>query len=784
MKTENTLSPTIDAERACGMGRLDVVRPEGRTALPLAAVRIGARVADRVAQVCVEQTFRNPFTEALEAVYIFPLSGSAAVNAFTLKVGERTIKGLVKERGEARRAYDAALKQGNRAALLEQERDDVFTVSVGNLPPGAEAAVRLEYSERLPYFEDGTTELRLPLVVAPRYIPGRELPRDPAGDGTQWDTDQVPDASRITPPRLVKGFDPRVALAVEVRLEGGAVEDLACSQHALRLAGGTIALARQDELQNRDFVLRWRLAGAALKTTLLRTKDGYGMLSILPPRREGFLGLARDVVFLLDRSGSMGGTKMASAARACALLLQTLGPRDRFAIGAFDNGVEWLGGGKLTCADEAGLTAGDKFLRGIAARGGTELDPAMAAALSLLGGRGEESGRAPIIVVVTDGQVGNEAAVFARIQKTGGDCRVFTVGIDTAVNAAFLERLAALGGGTCVLAVPGEALEDALRGIAREIGAPLVVDLTIEGVDEPAPARAPDLFAGRAVTMFFRLKAGRTVRIAGRYGDGKAFKASVKPRALDLPAVGSLWARGRVADLEDRLRLGGDAAALKKEIVALAVRHALLTRFTSFVAVDEAEAVNPGGEARTVVQPVHLPEQWEEVQAVAMGFAASAGIAAQPPAAPPTASVPPLAKGGRGSFSLSTMGLAAGPGVGWGGARDARSEPEEVSPAQEAAFKEAVEELRRALAGVRAQLGRGSRPEAAALDKARRAMLKELAGSPLGVKLAALQRALRTVPLELVAALEAKGPAAAVPALLDKAEREFEEALRLGGARS
>lgn len=762
------VAPTIEAARECGLGRLCVTRGKRQVQLPLAGVRIAARVADRVAQVTMEQKFHNPFAEALEAVYLFPLPGGAAVSAFELKVGDRTIKGVVKERGEARRTYQEAIQEGRRAALLEQERDDVFTVQVGNLPPGEEVAVRIVYSDRLPFFENGTTQIRLPLVVAPRYVPGQPLPRDPVGDGTEWDTDQVPDASRITPPRLARGFDPKVALAIEVAIEDGALDELACSQHAIRMSDGKVALARQDELQNRDFILRWRLAGESVKTTLLTTKDGYGMLSILPPRRDGFLGLARDVVFILDRSGSMEGTKMASAARACSLLLATLGPRDRFAIVAFDTSTEWFGGKKFAVADEAGLAAGEKFLRGIGARGGTELDPAMNEALDLIDRRAEHAGRVPVIVILTDGQVGNEAAVFKRIQKEGGDARIFTVGIDTAVNEAFLKRIASLGGGTCTCVVPGVALEDALCGIGREIGAPLVVDVRVEGAENLAPARVPDLFAGRAATVFFFSRT-KGVTVTGKYADGKEFKQAVQPREIELDAIGHLWARSRVTDLEDRLRLGEDT---KAEIVALGVLHMLLTRLTAFVVVDEKEIVNKDGQFQKVVQPVHLPDQWDEE---AFGISETLGkmrMARPAPCAPP-----PMKARGRVVQEMYCMADAG---------RPAEAEPT-VSKAQEKAFRkalEALEALRKAIAEARAELDRGQVPAAGAIEKARKALQKELSGSALGTRLGALQRFLRSALLELVAALAAKGSTVAqVRPVFEKCEKELEEALREGTPR-
>jgi Ca-activated chloride channel family protein len=523
------------------------------------------------------------------------------------------------------------------------------------------------------------------------------------------------------------------------------------------------------------------------------------MLSLLPPKRDGFLGLARDVVFILDRSGSMSGVKMTSAARACSLLLATLGPRDRFAITAFDNTTEWFSDGKFVKADEAGLDAGEKFLRTIDARGGTELDPAMKETLDLIGNRQEDEGRVPVVVILTDGQVGNESAVFQRVQKDGGDTRIFTVGIDTAVNEAFLKRVSSLGGGTCTSVVPGEALEDALRGIGREIGAPLVVDVKIEGVEDLAPARVPDLFAGRAATVFFRVKKGKTVIVTGKFSDGKAFKETVKPGEIELPAIAHLWARTRVTDLEDRFRLeSGNQDKLREEIIALAIRHTLLTRFTSFVVVDESEIVNKGGEVHKVVQPVHQPAQWEMEEAkdrsadmrmmksclgapgaggASMNASMDASMAPPPPPPAPACAKPspsPMRHKSKKMFGL------------FGGKDDEAicEEPQQtVSDADRKSFEKAVSALRNALEAAKAELEKGKLPSAGPVDKARKALLKELAGSPLGTTLGALQRLLRSGLLELVAALGAKG--ASAPALLpavDRCLQSLGESSREGGA--
>lgn len=710
-----TLSDTQE-ERRRSFGELSVVRDGRRARLPLSAVRISARAADRVAEVTVSQTFVNPLAEALEAVYTFPLSGGAAVRRCELRVAGRTVAAKLKERGEARQAYQEALAAGKRASLLEADRGDVFTLQVGNLPPGETAEVVLVYSEPLPYFEDGTAELRLPLVVAPRYIPGTPLEREAVGTGVEWDSDQVPDASRISPPRLAPGFDPKVALSIEVELPEGGLSDLSCSQHAVRLAGGKVALSRQDEPLDRDFVLRWRLASDAVRPSLVRTKDGYAMLTLVSPRKPGFAGLPRDVVFLLDRSGSMRGVKMPSAARACSILLGTLGPRDRFAICAFDNVNEWLGR-ELLPADEAGLARGDAFLRSIEARGGTEMGSGLKEALGLVAQRGETA-RAGVVVLITDGQVGQEAAVFSAVQQDLGESRIFAVGIDTAVNEAFLRRLAALGGGTATCCVPGSALEEALAGIGREIGEPLVTELKVEGAQETAPERLPDLFAGRAATVFFKAKG--PVKVTGRFADGKPFSATLKPKTVELGAVEHLWARGRIADLEDRFRLGEDVRA---RILKLSLEHSVLCRFTAYVAVDDRQTDVVPEERRTLVQPVQMPARWAAPGHMPMGMSLPMGGAASgQPAAPRAAPVPDVD----------------------------RKE-----------FARLLAELSKRLDEAGGDVERGRVPEAEPIERARAALMKALSGSAAGERLGQLQRLLRGILRELVAALRAKGATSA-----------------------
>lgn len=621
--------------------------------LPLDSVDIKANVIGRVTEVTITQVFKNPYKEHLEAEYIFPLAGCSSVNGFKMIVAGRTVVGTIQERRAARQEYQRALSEGKRASLLEQERDDVFTMQVGNIPPNEKITVELTYTEKLEFFEDGTTELRLPLVVAPRYAPGNPLAREQVGDGVGGDTDVVPDASRVTPPRLAEGLDPGVSLSISVELipqqsacrdwQNQRISDLSCSQHAVKTHTGNgvimVTLAKANELLNRDFVLKWRLVSDVMASSVVLTKSAkneyFGMLSLLPPAKAAVKQIPRDVVFLLDRSGSMMGAKMASASKACSILLESLGPKDRFAINAFDHVCEWFNPDRSNVnvldmfeADVAGIEAGSKFLRTVTARGGTELHDALRESLDLVNANSEKN-RVGVIVILTDGQVSNEAQVFKLAQQYAKDTRIFTVGIDTVVNCPMLMRLSALAGGTSTCVVPGVQLEDALIEIGREIGAPLVTDLTVEcltegvRIEQMAPGRVRDLFVGRTSDCLFRIETddpkiaekklqNAKFRVRGKLPNGRKYSEELVCQTVDMPSVSRLWARDYIKELEDEFRTQAvNQNEIKQEIIDLSVAFSVLTKFTAFVAVDEEEIVNNSDEIRQVVQPVHNPDQWD-----------------------------------------------------------------------------------------------------------------------------------------------------------------------------
>jgi Ca-activated chloride channel family protein len=552
-----------------------------------------------------------------------------------MEVAGRVVEGVLKERAEARRAYDEALRAGHRAAITEEERPDIFTLRVGNVMPGETAVVRLTLSGPLAYSE-GEVTFRFPLVVAPRYIPGRPLPGPSVGDGVVPDTDSVPDASRITPPVLLPGFpNPvRLSLAVEVRPAGLPVGDLRASLHAVAVTSQDgayrVSLQPGDRL-NRDFLLRYRLGEQNIRTALVvrpdagtQSPEGTFLLSVVPPTGQAPATRPRDVVFVLDRSGSMGGWKMVAARRALGRMVDTLTDQDRLAVYAFDDRVETVpafAGTGLVPATNRHRFQAVEFLARIEARGGTDMARPLVQAVTTLtaGPLPQGPPRDRILVLVTDGQVGNEDQLLRTLGPQLKDLRIFTLGIDQAVNAGFLQRLAGLGGGACELVESEDRLDEVMAKIHRRLGTPVLTGLRLEpaGIALYAPslvpARLPDLFAGTPLVIQGRYRgaAQGTITVQGQDAAGGPWSEAVAAQLGDNPAITAAWARGFVRELEDRYVVDrGEKAALEKQIVQTSLRFGVLCRFTAFLAVDVQEVVNPDGQVHRVTQPVEPAAGW------------------------------------------------------------------------------------------------------------------------------------------------------------------------------
>jgi Ca-activated chloride channel family protein len=659
------------------LGRVEVLADAGfgtlrtdRGNLPLDRLDVRAAIVGLLSRTVVTTEFVNVHETPLEATYVFPLPDRAAVTGMTMTADGRTVEAELQERGAARETYDRAVAAGQRASIAEEERPDVFTMRVGNIMPGERVTVELRLVGPLPY-EDGAATFRFPLVVAPRYVPGTPLGATPAGDGQLRDTDAVPDASRISPPVLLPGFPNPLRLSIDVTIDpaGLTLGEVRSSLHTVARADGHITIGA-GERADRDLILRLAYDGASQAAVTVPDEDrdaddreqGTYQVTVVPPVASA-APRPKDVVLLLDRSGSMGGWKMVAARRAAARVVDTLTAGDRFAVVTFDHQIgrpDDLGAGLVDASDRHRFRAVEHLAR-VDARGGTELLAPLHQGLTLLrpGGRGRDR----VLVLVTDGQVGNEDQILQDVTPLIGGTRLHTIGIDRAVNAGFLGRLAALGAGRCELVESEDRLDEAMEHIHRRIGAPVVTDLTVtaDGLtlldDTRSPARLPGLYPGVPLVVSGRYAGAGTgsITVTGRTRDDRPFSATVPVQRREEPAIAAQWARARLRDLEDRYAAGEHD--LEPSIVATSLRFGVLCRFTAYVAVD-SRVVNDDGETRRVTQPVELPSGWAAPGDVPppMLFAGSAAPlpppsaeSVQPSFAPVRAAMP------RGSAGMKTF---------------------------------------------------------------------------------------------------------------------------------
>ncbi|KZS58706.1 VIT domain-containing protein [Mycobacterium ostraviense] len=584
-----------DAEHHAGLGTLHAERGN----LPLDRVDVRVDITGLTSQVELTQDFVNVFDVPLEATYVFPLPDRAAVTRMRMSVDGRVVEAKLLEREAARRDYDDTIASDRRAAIVEEERPDVFTMRVGNILPAERVSVALTLVNPLAY-ADGEATFRFPLLVAPRYIPGAAMADGPVGDGYADDADVVPDASRITPPVLLPGFPYPVLPAINVGIDpaGFTLSEVRSSLPAVSTDDGRIKV-QPGERANKDFVLRLRYGAEDLTDSLVLVPDADGdegtyQLTVLPPASVA-PPRPRDVVLLLDRSRSMAGWKIVGARRVSARIVDTLSTGDRFAVLTFGDRIECPAGlpdGLVEASDRHRYRAIEHLAR-VDACGDTELLAPLRQALALLRG---PQGRDAVLVLVTDGQVGNEDQLLRELSDELQHVRVYTVGLDQAVNAGFLDRLAKVGGGHCELVESEDRLDEAMHAMRRRIGAPLAHSLALhaDGLNTIAattsPVRLPDLLPGvpLVVTGRYRGSASGTLTLRGTTVEGGDWSAMVTGQRREAPAVTAEWARAQLRDLEDRYvaAAGGLREDLEQQIVDTSLRFNVLCRFTGYVAHD------------------------------------------------------------------------------------------------------------------------------------------------------------------------------------------------------
>jgi Ca-activated chloride channel family protein len=577
----------------------------------------------------VTQIFRNPTQNWVEAVYVYPLPSGGAVDTLKMVVGDRVIVGDIKERQQARAIYEQAARNGQKAALTEQERPNIFTNSVANIGPGETVLVQIEYQE--PVQQSGNEfSLRVPMVVGPRYNPAPVVQSvDFRADGGGWgatSTDPVPDRDRISPVVLDPAENAPVnPTNITVRLQAGfPLGEVKSHHHAIKTESpdsGTriIRLAEGAVPADRDFELTWKPAAEkAPSVGLFREHVGdadYLLAFVTPPSVEQTRQkpLPREVIFVIDNSGSMGGTSIAQAKASLTYALGRLQPNDRFNVIRFDHTMDVLFPTSVP-ADAGHLGNATAFVSALQASGGTEMVPAMRAALS--DKAGDDVNNVRQVVFLTDGAIGNEQELFETITAMRGRSRVFMVGIGSAPNTYLMTRAAELGRGTFTHIGSVEQVEERMRGLFSKLENPAVTNLTAKfsaAAADITPAAIPDLYRDEPLVLAAKLDTLKgSVEIKGRIGDRPWVVTLPLANAAEGKGLSKLWARRKIADAEvaRTTRLAAPEEA-DKTILALALEHQLVTRLTSLVAVDKTPSRPEGAPLKVSELPINLPAGWD-----------------------------------------------------------------------------------------------------------------------------------------------------------------------------
>jgi Ca-activated chloride channel family protein len=631
------------AVRPDPQGCLIGLDPEGRPTqlLPLKHTDVIIEVSGFLARARVTQLFENSFPDKIEAVYTFPLPQRAAVDDMTLTVGDRVVKAKIKKREDARAIYDTARAKGHVAGLLDQERPNIFTQSVANIMPGEKVTVTISYVETLKY-EDGSYELAFPMVVGPRYIPGQpgatsDQPPVKLGGGWAYDTDQVPDASRITPPVAKPGTRAGHDISLEVQLDAGlAIESIHSRTHDVTIDRpapdrAVVRLKNQTTIPNKDFILRYHVAGKKIGDAVLTHRnghDGFFTLILQPPDRVAPAEVTpKELIFVLDTSGSMSGFPIEKAKETMNLALEGLNPHDTFNLITFSGDTHILFSEPVPATAE-NLRKAQAFLRSRSGGGGTEMMKAIRAALD----PSDSQTHVRIVCFMTDGYVGNDMAIIAEVQRHP-NARVFSFGIGSSVNRFLLDQMAEHGRGEVEYVSLNDDGSAAARRFHERVRNPLLTDISVEWgglrVTEVYPQRIQDLFSARPVVLTGRyIHPGKgTVILRGKL----AGRPVTRELRVELPeqqprhnVLAALWARTRIEDLMARdysgIQQGTPKAEVRLAITQLGLDYRLLTQYTSFVAVEEM-TLTEGGQPRRIDVPVEVPEgvSYEGIFGVAGG---------------------------------------------------------------------------------------------------------------------------------------------------------------------
>jgi Ca-activated chloride channel family protein len=591
---------------------------------PLKHTNVSIQVSGPLARVQVTQQFENPYSDKIEAVYTFPLPQNAAVDDMTLIVGDRVVKGTIKKREEARTIYEAAKRRGNVAGLLDQERPNIFTQSVANILPGEQVSITISYVQTLSY-DGGVYSVVFPMVVGPRYIPGQPIAQTlPLGGGWAYDTDQVPDASHITPPVLQPGTRSGHDLSLSVKIDAGvSIHQVQSITHEIvvtnsKASQAEVHLKQEATIPNKDFILTYAVAGEDIRDAVLthrNGRNGFFTLLLQPPDRVKTDEVTpKELVFVLDTSGSMSGFPIEKAKETMRLAIDGLNPRDTFNLITFAGDTHILFP-EPVLATSSNVRKAQAFLSSRRGGGGTEMMKAIRAALDPT----DSQEHVRIVCFMTDGYIGNDMAIVGEIQKYP-NARVFAFGIGSSVNRFLLDKMAEHGRGEVEYVGLQDDGSAAARRFHKRVQHPLLTDISVDwddlDVSEVYPKRLPDLFSAKPLVLTGRYTTpGKgTIRLRGKV----AGRPIMRKIDVEFPGfkpehdvLATLWARTKIAELMAQdysgIQQGNPKPEVRKAITQLGLDYRLMTQFTSFVAVEEL-IITEGGQPRLVEVPVELPD--------------------------------------------------------------------------------------------------------------------------------------------------------------------------------
>lgn len=631
-------------------------------ACPLNNTSVKADISGFLARVNVRQEFENSFTEPIEAVYTFPLSQNGAVDDMTMTIGSRVVRGKIMKREEARQVYETAKAAGQAASLLDQERPNIFTQAVANIMPGEKVVIEISYVETLNY-EDGAYEFVFPMTVGPRYIPG-----------------SVTDANKIKPPvaQTRAGHD----ISVEVNLNAGVpVEAVRSTSHRIEQLNfspnkAKVFLQGEKTIPNKDFILRYDVTGKRLEDGILAHRDkrgGFFTLVLQPPDTVAPEDRTpKEIVFVLDTSGSMHGFPIEKAKEAMKLSLDGLYPEDTFNLITFAGDTHVLFD-KPVPATQANLERAQAFLDTREGGGGTEMMKAIKAALD----PSDSQEHLRIVCFMTDAFVGNDNEIIAEIQRHP-KARVFSFGIGSSVNRSLLDKMAEAGNGEVEYVALNDDGSKAAKKFYERVRTPMLTDLSIDWNGLPVadvyPNKLSDLFSAKPVIVNARYTKGASgaIKLKGKVA-GQPYERTINVTLPETEAandvLATLWARRRVDELSmDALKGGPSAETANKAIESLGLEFRILTSFTSFVAVEE-QIVNRNGKPTRVDVPVAIPEGVDRamtVDGLSETVEVSAGGGGGGKLSPPDSKVARIKRESRRGNRSSGSGSGTGSGVGYG----------------------------------------------------------------------------------------------------------------------